>query len=708
MSDQPLPQGEDPVLLQLQRSLASVYKVERLLGRGGMAAVYQAVEINPPRPVALKVLPPGLGLGAAAARFKREARLAVSLNHPNIVPIYRVGLTAGAYFFAMKLVEGRTLDAIVESQGALPLPAILVVLRATTTALAYAHERGSVHGDLKGANILVDRDGRVMLSDFGIARAVEEEAPAAAGKARFRVPEHVAGGTVGPPADQYSLGIIALQMIAGSLPPDDVSLTPTPDVRAGRGGIPDQLVQIVQTALARDPARRFASAADMLTAIEAIPFGDADRREAYAVLGKLARGEQVTKVRVPAAAPRADAAPAPRTTTARPVVTSAPPAPAAKPATAPPPATPSVPARPAFTAKAPAPRVTPPSPTPPPAPTPRPTPPPAPTPRATPAPRPAPPAPAAPIPRGTYTAPSAPTPRAAPDVPPVPPTIEAEAVEPAEAMEPVARAPSAERARISRPALFGALSPEPKRHRRLILAAAVVLVVVGAGAAYLLLGRGHAASPLAQAPPPAATQTAAPPVQPVAPAPVPAAAESARTDTARRAPAPPPVARGDTTLANETTGLLLISTVPNTAEISVDGQPAGAGGFLDSEVTAGRRRLRVYAPGYETIDTFVRVVAGGTLNLGQVSLRESAAAAPAPAAAATGRLRLRTVPPTAEIFVDGQSVGVGSLVDFEVTAGPRQLRISAPGYLTLDTLITVDAGATVRLGQVALRPEGGP
>ena len=700
MNEQPLPQSEDPVLLQLQRSLASVYKVERLLGRGGMAAVYQAVEINPPRPVALKVLPPGLGLGAAAARFKREARLAVSLNHPNIVPIYRVGLTAGAYFFAMKLVEGRTLDAIVESQGALPLPAILVVLRATTTALAYAHERGGVHGDLKGANILVDRDGRVMVSDFGIARAVEEEAPAAAGKTRIRIPEQIAGGTVGPAADQYSLGIVAMQMISGSLPPE--SLGPTPDVRAGRGGIPDTLVQVVQTALARDPARRYPSAADMLTAIEAIPFGDAERREAYGVLGKLARGEQVPKLRVsapmptpPPAPPRPEATVVGRPTTPRPAGA---PTPAAKPAPPPPPSTPTIVSTPLKAAPAaPAPR--------PPSPTPRATPAPptphapaAPIPRGTfraPAPPPAPPAePIAPIPRGTYETPAAPP-------PPTEPAMEAigdEVVEPA----PRAATPApAAAARRSAPALFAALSPEPKKHTRVIAVAAVVVVVAAAAAAYLLLVRKPAATPLAQAP--AATQAAPPPAQPVTPAPV--AAETARADTTRRPAAAPAAPKGDTTLANETTGLLLISTVPNTAEISVDGQPAGNGGFLDSEVTAGRRRVRVYAPGYEALDTTVRVAAGATLNLGQVTLQPSATeAAPVPAAAAaTGKLRLRTVPPTAEIFVDGQSVGVGGLVDFEVAAGQRQLRISAPGYLTLDTLITVDAGATVRLGQLALR-----
>jgi hypothetical protein len=151
--------------------------------------------------------------------------------------------------------------------------------------------------------------------------------------------------------------------------------------------------------------------------------------------------------------------------------------------------------------------------------------------------------------------------------------------------------------------------------------------------------------------------------------------------------------------------------VPSTAEITVDDELSGAGGFVDSEVTAGRRHVHIEAPGYLPLDTTVTVRGGSTLNLGRLALRATPGASPGPApeAPAPGRIRLRTVPPTAEIFLDGQSVGVGALVDFETAPGQRELRISAPGYVTLDTLLTIGPGATVRLGQVSLQAAaGGP
>src|SRR5207249_1678933 len=118
----------------------------------------------------LKVLPPELGLTARATeRFKREARMVAEIDHPNIIPVYRVGQIGGILFIVMKFVEGKSLDAIVQEQGALPVSVTLYVLRAAARALAYAHACGIVHRDVKGANILVDSDGRVMVSDFGVA-----------------------------------------------------------------------------------------------------------------------------------------------------------------------------------------------------------------------------------------------------------------------------------------------------------------------------------------------------------------------------------------------------------------------------------------------------------------------------------------------------------------------------------------------------------
>jgi hypothetical protein len=134
---------------------------------------------------------------------------------------------------------------------------------------------------------------------------------------------------------------------------------------------------------------------------------------------------------------------------------------------------------------------------------------------------------------------------------------------------------------------------------------------------------------------------------------------------------------------------------------------------VDSEVTAGRRHVHIEAPGYLPLDTTITIRAGATVNLGRLALRAAPGAAPAAApeapAPAPGRIRLRTVPPTAEIFLDGQPVGVGALVDFETAPGQRELRISAPGFVTLDTLLTIGPGATVRLGQVSLQAAaGGP
>ncbi|HXY20610.1 MAG TPA: protein kinase [Gemmatimonadales bacterium] len=755
-------ESDDPELGQVQRFLASVYKVERVLGRGVRTVVYRAAEINPPRPVAVKVLPTAAGGAQAAARFKEEARASMALNHPNIVPVYRVGLRAGApYFIAMKLVEGRALDAILDSQGALPLPAILLVLRAATAALDYAHGQGTNHGDLKAGNILVDRDGRVMVSDFGIARTIREVTGAAAGAGR--VGDAAAGG---PPNDQYALGVVALQMITGSVPSDADLPNSVRDVRSSREGLPEALVRVVQTALARDPGQRYASAADMLSAIKAIPFTDADRRDAYAVLGQLVRGEPVPRIRVAPLPPRAGVGIPGRTTQFK-----APSAAAATTATMPPPAPRPVSPAPAAPVTRAVPRV----PAAPlqPAATAAPSPPAAKAEPPAPPARTAPPAPAAQAPAAARTAPHAPPP-AAKTAPPMPaatrPAPHVEEEPEAEPAEPAAKAPPAAKtgpfasivrptARQSRtsgatarsatpepdlaesPGLWsappappppapaaraprvtpqpwtdhGVLStppiPYPKRpSRALPLLAAGIAVVAVAGGVYWLVTRGPAPTKVAQVP------ARAPAPAPAAPAPrppaaaVPAAPEGARADTAHKLPVASSGAQLDTTLATDKTGQLLLYAVPSSAEITVDDELSGSGGFVDSEVTAGRRHLQISAPGYAKLDTFVTVRPGGTLNLGRMALRSTGAApAPeaAPAAPTTGRIRLRTVPPTAEIFVDGQSVGVGALVDFEVTSGQRQLRISAPGFVTLDTLITVDPGATVRLGQVSLQTAPG-
>ena len=300
----------DLLLQVVQRELAKDYDITRELGRGGMAVVYQAVEVELGRRVALKVLPPDMAMSRSMAeRFKREARMSASLDHPNIIPIYRVGQAGSLFYIAMKLVEGRPLNEIVETQGALPMPVVLHLLRGATSALAYAHERGIVHRDVKCANILLDRDGRAVVSDFGIARTVEDPAMTmpglVIGTPYFMSPEQCAARRIGPQSDQYSLGIVLFQMLTGHVPFHADTLpaimhhhyyTPVPDVGEARPDVPAGLSAVLARALAKKPEERFATTTAMLAAVEAIPFSSEDRRQAEAMLKQLVMGAPIDKI----------------------------------------------------------------------------------------------------------------------------------------------------------------------------------------------------------------------------------------------------------------------------------------------------------------------------------------------------------------------------------------------------------------------------
>jgi serine/threonine protein kinase len=295
----------------LRYALAGTYELEQELGHGGMAVVFKATEVELRRPVALKVLPPGmLVTKASIERFRREARMAAALDHPNIIPIYRIGQAGGVFYIAMKYVEGRSLHGIIESQGALPLAAVLNAMRAATGALAYAHDRGIVHRDIKGGNILVDQDGRVIVADFGLARATEDLALTATGAVLgtppFMSPEQWGGENITPQSDQYALGVLAFQMLTSSVPFDTESLadimrhhffTLPPEVRSVRADVPEELLAVVNRALAKKPQDRFPTTRDMLVAIEAIPFTESDQRESAEALRQLARGTAIPRVK---------------------------------------------------------------------------------------------------------------------------------------------------------------------------------------------------------------------------------------------------------------------------------------------------------------------------------------------------------------------------------------------------------------------------
>jgi serine/threonine protein kinase len=293
--------GGDTLLAMTKEQLGKDYRIDKELGRGGMAVVYKGVKVVPPD---------SANVGQAAERFRREAKLAASLDHPNIIPVYRVGQAGPLHYMAMKFVEGRAVDSIIEQQGALPLPVCIAVLRYSAAGLAFAHERKIVHRDIKPANILVDKDGRVMVSDFGIARALEEVSMTASGMMigtpYYMSPEQCGGQKVSPQSDQYSLGIMGFQMLTGEVPFLAESMvgviqhhymTPVPDITQVRPEVPKELLDVIYCSLNKDPNDRFATTRDMAGALENVPMTDAEREEAETLLKDLSAGRVIPKVR---------------------------------------------------------------------------------------------------------------------------------------------------------------------------------------------------------------------------------------------------------------------------------------------------------------------------------------------------------------------------------------------------------------------------
>ena len=295
------PEGE---LERLRMVLHGEFEVESEIARGGMGVVYSARDVQLGRSVALKVLAFDKSMTVRSAeRFKREARMVADLEHPNIVPVYRVGERGGVLFIAMKFVQGRSLDTIIAEQGALPMNVALHVMRGATRALAYAHERGIIHRDVKSANLLIDHDGRVLMSDFGVALRASDITltmdGALIGTPAYMSPEQCTGKRAGPQSDQYSLGIVAFETLTGVVPFASDTLAGfiqqhlhslVPDIRIARDDVPADLAAVVAQALHKTPEERFGSTRDMLSAIEALPFNESDRRESEQALARLGRG----------------------------------------------------------------------------------------------------------------------------------------------------------------------------------------------------------------------------------------------------------------------------------------------------------------------------------------------------------------------------------------------------------------------------------
>jgi serine/threonine protein kinase len=267
----------------LLMATAGEYEIHHELGRGGMGSVFLAREIGLDRLVAIKVLPPSLMFDEGLiVRFKREARMVAKLHHPNIIPVYRVHHSHNLAFYTMHFVSGRSLSEIMSSSRSLTLREIERAMLDAAAGLGYAHKRGVVHRDVKPANILVDAEGQVHLTDFGIAKALVgstqlTETGAVIGTPQYMAPEQCDGRAVDGRADQYSLAVVGYQLLAGHPPFEADSMkeliyhhlfTPPKPLGEIRPDTPGPLRDVIHKALSKDPADRFASMEDFRMAIE--------------------------------------------------------------------------------------------------------------------------------------------------------------------------------------------------------------------------------------------------------------------------------------------------------------------------------------------------------------------------------------------------------------------------------------------------------
>jgi TolB-like protein/tetratricopeptide (TPR) repeat protein len=270
---------------RIQAGLADRYRLERELGRGGMATVFLAHDLRHDRPVALKVLHPQLALTLGPERFQREIKLAARLQHPHILSIHDSGQTAGRLWFTMPFVEGESLRDRLNRDKQLPLADALRITIDTARALDYAHEHGVVHRDIKPENLLLAKDGSTLVADFGIARALDSgegewltEAGLAVGTPLYMSPEQGAGDrSLDRRSDVYSLACVLYEMLSGEPPfraetPQGMLAkhlhAPVPKVRVLRPGLPPDLEGVLETALAKVPADRFGSAGEFARAAE--------------------------------------------------------------------------------------------------------------------------------------------------------------------------------------------------------------------------------------------------------------------------------------------------------------------------------------------------------------------------------------------------------------------------------------------------------
>jgi eukaryotic-like serine/threonine-protein kinase len=301
------------------------YVIKRKLGSGGMADVYLAEDQELGRRVALKLLDERHASDEQfVERFRREAQSAAGLNHPNIVSIFDRGRAEGTYYIAMEYLDGRTLKELLVRNGPTPVPIAIDYARQILGALAFAHRNGIVHRDIKPHNIVVGGDGRLKVTDFGIARSGTSqmtEVGSIVGTAQYLSPEQARGAPVDPRSDLYSLGVVLYEMLTGKVPftgdtPVEIAMkhlsqVPKPPSE-WREQVPHDLDAVVMRALAKDPEQRYGSAEEMDADLARVARGVSVARETEDAMTQVLAGAGISSsAQTMIQRPRAVAPPAP-------------------------------------------------------------------------------------------------------------------------------------------------------------------------------------------------------------------------------------------------------------------------------------------------------------------------------------------------------------------------------------------------------------
>src|SRR5437016_11696141 len=252
------------------------YRIVRKLGTGGMADVYLAEDQELGRRVAIKILNDRHAADDSfVERFRREAKNAAGLSHPNIVSVYDRGTAEGTYYIAMEYLDGRSLKELIVSRGPAPVKTSVEYARQILAAVGFAHRHGIVHRDIKPHNVLIGPEGRLKVTDFGIARSGASqmtEVGSIIGTAQYLSPEQARGSPVDQTSDLYSVGVVLYELLTGQVPftgdtPVEIAMkhlsaVPEPP-SAKRSEIPRDLDLVVLRALAKDPSERYQSAEEM-------------------------------------------------------------------------------------------------------------------------------------------------------------------------------------------------------------------------------------------------------------------------------------------------------------------------------------------------------------------------------------------------------------------------------------------------------------